>query len=298
MTSSRHVRSGGGISWVALIIGVTLGIAAGLVYTWEIDPVVERNTAPWQLGNAAREDYVVAVALSYANNQDLALAFNRLRAVSPRQNVWELVAEVACRRVKTGKTVTNSDIRVIRALEQLYAPQGASGCADGLYPTPAPMTFATIAPTLTPTATLTPPPSKTPTLPAPTPTPSGSTQPTSTPVSGGYVLARLQSFCDPSLNGVIEIRVYDKQGVGVPGVPVTVTWGGDEANTFFTGLKPEREDGYADFAMVPGRTYSVSIPNLVSSVPAVEAVPCEADIEGEQVTAVTSYVVNFQQRAN
>jgi len=70
MTSSRHVRSGGGISWVALIIGVTLGIAAGLVYTWEIDPVVERNTAPWQLGNAAREDYVVAGCLPACQDRE------------------------------------------------------------------------------------------------------------------------------------------------------------------------------------------------------------------------------------
>ena len=132
MSSNRHHRSGTGLSWFALILGVGLGITAGLIYTWQIDPVVERNTAPWQLSRAGREDYVVAIALSYAYNHDLPLAFNRLRALRPNQNVWDVVAEVACDRVKTGKTVTNSDIRVIRALEQLYRPQGATGCADGL----------------------------------------------------------------------------------------------------------------------------------------------------------------------
>ncbi len=295
MATSKHVRIGKGISWMALIVGAALGLAAGLVYTWEIDPVIERNTAPWQLSAAAREDYVVAVALSYAANQDLLLAVDRLRAAGPNRNIWEMVAEIACDRVKTGKTITNSDIRVVRALEQLYAPQGASGCADGLYPTPAPMTFATPEPVMSPTPTLIPPPSKTPTLPPPTPITAEDVRPTSTPAAGAYVLTRLQSFCDSDQSGVIEVRVYDRRGEGVPGVPVTVTWSGSERDSFFTGLKAEREAGYADFIMEAGRAYTVSLPGFVSSAPVVEAVPCTAQ-DGRQAT--TSYWVNFQERAN
>lgn len=295
MATSKHVRIGKGISWVALILGVALGLAAGLVYTWEIDPVIERNTAPWQLGDAAREDYVVAVALSYAANQDLLLAVDRLRAAGPNRNVWEMVAEIACDRVKTGKTISNSDIRVIRALEQLYAPQGVSGCADGLYPTPAPVILSTPEPAMSPTSTLMPPPSKTPTQPPPTPLTAEDVRPTSTPAAGAYVLGRLQSFCDPDQSGVIEVRVYDRRGEGVAGVPVTVTWSGSERDSFFTGLKAEREAGYADFAMEAGRTYTISLPGLASSSPVVEAVSCTAQ-DGRQ--AMTSYWVNFQERAN
>ncbi len=295
MATSKHVRIGKGISWIALIIGAALGLAAGLAYTWEIDPVIERNTAPWQLSDTAREDYVVAVALSYAANHDLLLAVDRLRAAGPHRNVWEMVAEVACDRVKTGRTITNSDIRVIRALEQLYAPQGASGCADGLYPTPAPVTFTTPEPVMSPTPTLIPPPSKTPTLPPPTPIIAEGVRPTSTPPAEAYALARLQSFCDADQSGVIEVRVYDWRGEGVPGVPVTVTWSGSERDSFFTGLKAEREAGYADFVMEAGRAYTVSLPGLVSSAPVVEAVPCTAQ-DGQQAT--TSYWVNFQERAN
>ncbi|HVO70287.1 MAG TPA: hypothetical protein VMT24_09585 [Aggregatilineaceae bacterium] len=296
MSSNRHLRSGTGLSWFALILGVGLGITAGLIYTWQIDPVVERNTAPWQLSSAGQEDYVVAVALSYAYNHDLPQAFNRLRALRPNQNVWDLVATVACDRVKTGKTVTNSDIRVIRALEQLYRPQGASGCADGLYPTPVPLAFATPIPTSTPTSTLPPPLTKTPTPPLPTSTPFQAAVPTTTPPSGSFVLARLESFCDPTVPGVIEVRVYDRQGQGVPGVPVQVTWSGDQRDTFFTGLKPEREMGYADFEMTPGRSYSVSIPGLTSRTPVVNAEPCQATVDGETVSTTTSYWINFQQQ--
>lgn len=298
MTSSKHVRTGKGISWWALAIGLALGLAAGLVYTWEIDPVIERNTAPWQLSAAAREDYVVAVALSYAQSGDILRAAERLRMVSPNRNVWDMVAEVACNRVKQGKTVSNSDIRVLRALEQLYRPQGGSGCADGLYPTPEPVTIVPPTPTITPSPTLTPPPSKTPTLPGPTPTSAVLAPPTSTPASGSYALARVQSFCDPDLSGVIEVRVYDSRGKGVPGIPVTVTWSGNESETFFTGLKPEREAGYADFQMVAGRSYTVTIPGMVSSAPTVDAVPCQAEVDGNTVATTASYWVNFQARAN
>ena len=299
MRPESHIkRSGGGISWLALILGVGLGVALGLIYTWEIDPVVERNTSPWQLNAQAREDYVVAVALSYAYNHDLNLAFDRLRAVSPGRNVWSMAADIACDRFKQGKAVTNSDIRVIRALNELYKSQGATGCADGRFPTPAPVAFSTAVPTGTPTPSLTPPPTKTATPPIPTNTPEQLFAPTRTPPSGGYILSRLQSFCDAGMGGIIEVRVYDRLGEGVPGVPVEVTWAGNQTDTFYTGLKPEREAGYADFEMSPGINYTVTIPNLRSDPPSVDATPCETDVNGQTVTSVTSYWVNFEQRSN
>jgi hypothetical protein len=299
MRPESHIkRSGGGISWFALILGIGLGVSLGLIYTWEIDPIIERNTSPWQLNAQAREDYVVAVALSYAYNHDLNLAFDRLRAVSPDRNVWSMVADVACDRFKQGKAVTNNDIRVIRALNQLYEPQGASGCAGGKFPTPAPVAFSTAIPTGTATPSLTPPPTKTATPPIPTNTPEQIFAPTRTPPSGGYILSRLQSFCDPNEGGIIEVRVYDRLGEGVPGVAVRVTWAGNQTDTFYTGLKPEREAGYADFEMTPGINYTVSIPNLRSDPPSVDATPCEADVDGQTVTSTTSYWVNFEQRGN
>lgn len=300
MSSEHHVhRSGGGFSWFALLAGIGIGIAAALFYTWEIDPVIERNTAPWQLDPAAQENYVVAVAMSYAQNNDRTLAFNRLRALRPERDVWQLVADVACQRVKTGKTVTNTDIRVIRAMEQLYISQGASGCADGLYPTSVPVIFATPVPSLTPTPTLAPPATKTPTPLAPDTTPAQPARPTSTlPAGDSFTLGRLQSFCDPDAPGMIEVRVYDRLGQGIPGVPVTISWSGTTIDRFFTGLKPERGAEYADFAMTPGRSYTVTVPKLVSAPPVVEATACDVTVDGEVISTTTSYYINFQQRVN
>ncbi|MCD4685621.1 MAG: hypothetical protein K8S97_06775 [Anaerolineae bacterium] len=296
--TERHVRSSrGGLSWFALIVGIGIGIAAGLFYTWNIDPVVERNTAPRQLSAAAKEDYIVAVALSYAHNGDLALAFDRLRKVSPEQDVWVTVAEVSCQRVNTGKAVTNNDILVLRALGQLYIPQGASGCAE-LYPTPAPaMVFASPIPSQTPTATVAPPPTKTATPPAGD-TGAQPVRPTATPVpSDSFIVTRTRSFCDPDASGVIEVRVYDRQGAGIPGVPVTISATGIASDRFFTGLKPERGAEYADFKMEPGRTYTVTMLGLIDAPPIVEAVQCQTTLDdGTTVTTTMSYWVNFQQR--
>jgi len=296
MTVDRHRRSvRGAISWWALALGVALGVAAGLIFTWEINPVVERNTAPWQLGTASRDDYVVAVALSYAQNGDLQHAFDRLRALRVR-NVWDEAAAVACRRVRSGQTATNADIRVIRALEDLYRSQGASGCADGLYPTPAPISFATPIPGPTATLTLAPPPSKTPTPPLPPPTPVFGSPTATAPAGVRYGVTRVQTFCNPDLPGMIEVRVFDWKGQGVPGVPVTVTWRGNQTDSFFTGLKAERDAGYADFAMTAGHAYTVAIPGLADDPPTVEAVECSVAVDGARVTTTASYWVNFQER--
>ena len=285
---------GGGISWFVLILGVALGVCMGLIYTWEIDPVVERNTAPWQLSAEGREDYVVAIALSYAQNQDLNQAFDQLRALRPDQNVWQMVADVACNRYKTGRTVTNADIRVIRALEQLYGPQGASGCADGQYPTPAPPVFETPIPTMTSTPTLQPPATKTPTPPLPTNVAPFSTDPTRTPSpDGDFILASQRSYCDADVQGLLEVYVQDRLGQGVPGVSVTVRWRGDQTDRFYTGLQPEQGADYADFNMETGRSYSVSIDGLTSTVPTIEAETCQT-ADGEE--SVRSYRIIFRQQ--
>jgi hypothetical protein len=290
-------RAGSGLSWLGLLLGLAFGIGLGLLYTWEIDPVIEQNTSPWQLGPEGRESYIVAVALSYAYNRDLNLAFDRLRALRPDQDVWSMVADIACNRILTGKTTTNSDIRVIRALEQLYRPQGASGCADGQYPTPAPVSFATPTPSITPTPTLPPPATKTPTLTRPTSTPVATAAPVDTPLpAGSYTVTRVEAFCNPDMDGIIEVRVYDRAGEGIAGIPVQVTWGGNQRQTFYTGLKPGRGPEYADFEMTAGQSYIVTIPQLVSAPESVEAVPCDTTANGDDI--LTSYWINFQQQAN
>lgn len=283
-------RTWRGISILGLLLGLAVGIGLALVYTWEIDPVIERNTAPWQLSDSAREDYVVAVALSYADDQDLQLAFDRLRQLRPSQDVWSLVAQIACERHRRVQVKTNSDVIVMRALEQLYRPQGASGCADGQYPTPAPVNFVTQVPSPFPTPTLIPPATKTPTPVLFTSAPETAFAPTSTlSFAGSYVMARINAFCDSDVNGVIQVSVYDNNGEGIAGVPVRVTWDGNQTDLFYTGLVPDEGPEYGDFVMEAGRTYTVAVASEDSASQAVEAVPC-----GSDSSLITSYQISFR----
>lgn len=289
-------RRGGSISWMAVIIGVVIGIGIGLLYTWEIDPVVERNTAPWQLGDRARQDYVLAIVLSYAYDPDIELAFDRLRMLRPSEGVWSMVADVACERHKNVLVRTQSDIKLIRVVEQLYRNQGAAGCADGVYALPTPLPTRAAIATFTPTATEPPPaPTKTPTL-APTTNPDALSTPVASPRPATTYVAypRPAAFCDPGQSGVIQVQVRNRNGEGVAGVPVEVKWAGNERETFFTGLKPGQSPGYADFEMatVAGRSYSVSIPGLEGNAPSVDVEACD---EADGRTIYYGYNVTFQE---
>ncbi len=59
----------------------------------------------------------------------------------------------------------------------------------------------------------------------------------------------------------------------MPGVEIDISWsGGEEA--FFTGLKPEIADGYADYVMQAGIVYSVRIEHVGSPVSGRSAPSC------------------------
>lgn len=90
---------------------------------------------------------------------------------------------------------------------------------------------------------------------------------------------------------MIEVRVQDFEGTGLPGQPVRVRWT-DGESTFYTGLKPERGPSYADFEMEAELSYTVEMPGLSdpSTTPLV-ADSCFTEF-GDQ--SVTSYRVVFR----
>ena len=72
------------------------------------------------------------------------------------------------------------------------------------------------------------------------------------------------------------IYVSDASQKAVPGVEVIVSWDGNEEH-FFTGLKPELGDGYADFSMDPSRSYSARLVNGGAGTFNLSAPPCQDD---------------------
>jgi hypothetical protein len=64
--------------WVRFFIAILIGIAAGLLYGWVINPVDYFNTSPDSLKIDYRTDYVLMVAETYQAGNDLDLAARRL----------------------------------------------------------------------------------------------------------------------------------------------------------------------------------------------------------------------------
>jgi hypothetical protein len=281
------------ISWIALLLGLAVGLALGLVYTWVISPVVEFDTQPSQLSAEARVQYLTAISLAYRADGDLRHAVDHLLELSLPGDPFQFVADTACNLFRQGIT-TNSQRNAIEAMIALYRPQGRTGCADesNLFEvaqaTPTP--FPTAIPV---TPSLTPPPSKTPTLAAPldvTPATMAPTRtPTDVPQPNDYAIAPVQTFCSVELAGTIEVYLREPGQRQVPGIEVQVSWE-NGSDHFFTGLKPERGAGYADFQMEANRTYYVQLPGRSPRTGGLTATQCTTD-SGQ--TSTTSYRVIF-----
>ena len=110
------------------------------------------------------------------------------------------------------------------------------------------LTF-TAAPSLTASASAMPRPTDTPTL---------TRTPTATP-GGPFVLLTRKKVCDQKLlKPLITVEAVDAYGQPMAGVLVIITWDNGEER-FYTGLKPEKGPGYADFTAVPSVVYTLRL---------------------------------------
>lgn len=281
-------------SWVVLLVGLAIGLALGLIYAWVISPVVEFDTQPAQLSAAARTQYLTAISLAYRADSDLRQAVDRLLELNLRGDPFQVVADTACDLFRQGIN-SNSERNALEAMIALYSPQGRSGCADEsnlfavVRATPTP--FPTAIPV---TPTLIPPASKTPTAVMPLnvtpPTVAPTRTPTEVPQVNDYIVANVQTFCSVELAGTIEVYVQWPGRGDQPGIPVRVSWE-TGSDTFFTGLKPERGLGYADFQMEANRSYTVELPGRSRRSTTLTASQCTTQ-SGERST--TSYRVVFR----
>ncbi|HKJ38501.1 MAG TPA: hypothetical protein VJ972_06980, partial [Anaerolineales bacterium] len=116
---------------------------------------------------------------------------------------------------------------------------------------------------------------------------------TALPTQGApFQLTALDSVCDPNLpERLLQVIVFNSNRRQLAGIKVIVTWDAGE-DDFFTGLKPELGNGYADFIMEPGTSYSVQL-GLGSEISTgVTAPTCQAS-SGESFLG--GYKLTFQQ---
>ncbi len=252
---------------VVALIGLLGGIGLGLFYSWRISPAVERNTLPNQLRDEDRRNYIIAVALDYAYTSNLDRAYTLLTEVDPNIDPFQLVADTACEMTRAGDVQTSADIQAMLHLIAIFnqQPDVRVDCDLSIYATSPPSTAVVTTPTITLPPSLTPVATKTTTPDAPRVTPptvaATTPAPTTASSSQEYSVLPISQFCDPDNSGVIEVYVQES-GESVPGVRVTVLWNtstGQTQQSFYTGLKPNRGDGYADFQMEEGIAYQVRL---------------------------------------
>ncbi|MCL4394108.1 MAG: hypothetical protein M1482_04765 [Chloroflexi bacterium] len=214
----------------AALGSLAFGVAIGLLITWVLLPVQFVNADPSDLRQSSKDDYVRMVSAAYMLDGDLPAARLRLHELDGPDATRSLDDLIARARAKPdGKT----DMDTLTLLAAALSGNAASlGRADtvGAFGTP-----QTIVVVTTPTA----------------------------PVPSFALIQHTQLDCqDLPDSALLTITVLDASGRELPNIPVQVHGdGGDDV--IYTGLKPERGVGYADYEAAPG-TFSVTLLNAQS----------------------------------
>lgn len=257
-----------GFLW-AFLLTLLVGVGLGVAYTWVLAPRPISDATPLSLREDFKDQYRAAIAAAYAATGNLPRAQARLALVGDPDPVEALNAQA--QRMRAGSAGEDFE----------YADQVAA-LASALNGDPNGAPVRTLIPetdnsvAVERTATAAEPPEEitsvgTPeapetaeiletqpaeTLVLPTPRPTH----TSTPEPGEpFALAGQETVCDPNLpDGLLQVLVVNRSRRQLPGIEILITWDGG-SERFFTGLKPELGNGYADYLMAPNTTYTVQL---------------------------------------
>ena len=254
----------GYFSYAAFALSLVAGLVLGISITRFQGPLQGANAEPWQLRAEDRQHYMIAIALEHEHSGDSHRALDKLIALRPAQDPWSALAAGACELGSRGYLRSPSRIRALRSAVRLYTSQGRAGCAEQLLPADpsesADGKQAAAAQQSTPISDAPRP------TPLPTKRPLRQTfvaTPTRRPAEPGrdersFAVLSVRSFCDLARPAIIEAHVVDYIGRGIPGQPIRVRWGNSE-DLFFSGLKVEYGDSYADFQMEAGIDYAIEM---------------------------------------
>lgn len=236
--------------------GLALGLALGLFYAWVLAPVKYVDTAPVSLRADFKDQFRIMIAAAHAANGNLPRARARLALLGERDPAGTLMEQsrrssgeaalaLAGLAQAIGPSVAEepSQTPTIPATETPAPSSSASPTPAASAPTSQARVSATVGQTRTPqsSATLRPTATR-----------------TATPGSP-FALVTRDVVCDDELQpGLLQVEVRDADGKPVAGAQILIAWGGGQ-ESFFTGLKPELGNGYADFVMQAGVVYSLRL---------------------------------------
>jgi hypothetical protein len=259
-----------------ILLALVIGIALGVTYGWVISPVEVFDAAPEALRLDFKNQYRAVIAASYAANGDLSRAQARLSLLGDADSYQALSAQAQQALAAGESQVTVQQLAGLAAALQGSAPTVTVTQIVALNPSPTKRVTPVVASSKSltpdapiPTDTETPPPFYT-----------ATPRPTSTPIpppAQPFELLNQESFCDANLlPGLLQVITQASSRRQLPGIELILSWVGGEEH-FFTGLKPELGNGYADFQMAPGVTYTLRAADGGTPVPGLTPPACQAD---------------------
>ena len=253
-------------SWY-LLTGLILGLGLGLLISLVISPTHYSETSPASLNTRDKNAYRVLIARSFLANGDLPRARQRLVLLSDTSTLDALTAQA---QELVSDPQGEEDARALAALAvALRAPVVTLSPTAAAPATGTPAAAQTTTPQETAAVTSTPSASL-------TPRSSPSVQPT---LEAPFSLVSREALCDATLPpGQMQIEISDANGKPLAGVQINVAWDGG-LDSFYTGLKPEIDPGYADFTMSAEVIYSLRVSDLSQTLDGLIAPSCTTDDE-------------------
>lgn len=204
----------------------------GLIITWVLWPIEFKNADPADLRPSLQDDYVRMISTAYERDGDLGKAQKALASLglsNPDQVFSSLISQE--KQYSNDPLTQDALIHLSQALgyKLPYVAQRPAPNSGGT-----PSTVVIIA---TPTATV--------------------------PIFKLVEHAQLSCSDEPE-TARLRFFVQDAQGHDLPNVAIEIR-GEDVNEMVYTGLKPERGVGYADFEAAPG-TFTVAILNAESDI--------------------------------
>jgi len=249
-----------------ILLALLVGLGVGLVYSWVISPLGVSNAEPGTLRADFKDQYRSVIAAAYAATGNLPRAQARLALLGDPNSVEALNGQ-AQRMQANNQSFERADRVAALALALNESANGASGAPlptstvdnadqpESILTATSPLSSAasevplalTETPQIIDTQTL---------VIESTPRPTS----TATPLPGEpFTLTGQETICDPNLpNGLLQVMVLNSNRRQIAGVEIDITWDGGKED-FFTGLKPELGNGYADYSMAPDITYSIQL---------------------------------------
>lgn len=282
---------------LGLLLALLLGLGAGLAYAWVIAPRGLTDSTPALLRADFKDQFRSAIAASYAATGNLPRAEARLAQLGDEDSIQALNAQ-AQRSIASGNFAEADQLAALSlalangaGVPQPFGTVQVSEPGDSEptitpFPSPSGLDFVL---TETPEIIETLPAETQPPLIPSTPRPTRTPPPTQGPP---FRLIGQDTVCDPNLpEGLLQVIVYNASRRQLAGIKIIITWdtGGEE---FFTGLKPELGNGYADFLMFPGVSHAVQL--AIGSEIATDLIPptCRTS-SGE--TYLGGFKLTFQQ---